>query len=51
MDEKFNDKTVKSSTAFFSKLQDEVKAVIKRKTTASNVKSNQNVPSAKKLKL
>lgn len=51
MEEKDNDKSVKSSTAFFNRLQDEVKTLIKKKTAASNTTSQMIVPSAKRLKL
>lgn len=43
-------KAVKSSTAFFNKLQDEVKATIKRKTSGESTKKKSE-HSAKKLKL
>ncbi|XP_026680358.1 U3 small nucleolar ribonucleoprotein protein MPP10-like [Diaphorina citri] len=42
-------KAVKSSTAFFNQLQDEVKATIKRKTSGETKKKSEH--SAKKLKL
>lgn len=49
MDEK-QDKAVRSSTAFFNKLQDEVKTQIKSKTSFVKKKDKRNV-TAKKLKL
>uniref|UniRef100_A0A8D8R3L7 U3 small nucleolar ribonucleoprotein protein MPP10 n=1 Tax=Cacopsylla melanoneura TaxID=428564 RepID=A0A8D8R3L7_9HEMI len=45
-----NTKAVKSSTAFFNQLQDEVKATIKRKTSGGGTKKKSE-HSAKKLKL
>ncbi|KAJ9592833.1 hypothetical protein L9F63_015524, partial [Diploptera punctata] len=48
MEEKQSDKTVKSSSAFFSQLQDEVKTLIKRKTTSSTTGSKNKEPSAKR---
>lgn len=51
MDESVGSKTVKSSTAFFKQLEDEVKTQIKVKT---QVKRKSNAPkglSAKKIKL
>jgi U3 small nucleolar RNA-associated protein MPP10 len=48
---KITDKTVKSSTAFFAKLQDEVQSTIKQKTSTNNKKKNKNTLSAVRLKL
>ncbi|XP_046661636.1 U3 small nucleolar ribonucleoprotein protein MPP10 isoform X1 [Homalodisca vitripennis] len=50
MVEESKEKTVKSSTAFFNKLQDEVKNQIKSKTTLKKKKNKWNI-TAKKLKL
>ncbi|XP_021930767.1 U3 small nucleolar ribonucleoprotein protein MPP10 isoform X2 [Zootermopsis nevadensis] len=49
--EKSNAKAVRSSTAFFSRLQDEVKSHIKMKSSGANPDQKKNVKSAKKLKL
>ncbi|PSN31299.1 U3 small nucleolar ribonucleoprotein MPP10 [Blattella germanica] len=51
MEEKDSGKAVKSSTAFFNQLQDEVKTLIKRKTTDKDFSKNSIRPSAKRLKL
>uniref|UniRef100_A0A1B6FTY7 U3 small nucleolar ribonucleoprotein protein MPP10 n=2 Tax=Cuerna arida TaxID=1464854 RepID=A0A1B6FTY7_9HEMI len=50
MMEESKEKTVKSSTAFFNKLQDEVKSQIKSKTALKKKKNKWNI-TAKKLKL
>lgn len=49
--EKSNARAVRSSTAFFSRLQDEVKSHIKMKSSGANPDQKKNVRSAKKLKL
>ncbi|KAJ4434429.1 hypothetical protein ANN_22991 [Periplaneta americana] len=49
--EKDNAKSVKSSAAFFNRLQDEVKSHIKRKSSTITSDQKQKIKSAKKLKL
>jgi hypothetical protein len=49
--EKANAKSVRSSTAFFNSLQEEVKSHIRRKASGGIPGQLKNVRSAKKLKL
>lgn len=51
IDESFGSKSVKSSTAFFTHLQDEVKSQIKAKAAEKRKNTKANVLSAKKIKL